>query len=234
MLTLIQVTDLHIDNNDPELELLNPKDNFKQFLNHAKNIPCDRIVVTGDVAEDADNFQTIKVKLQGLCGDITFVAGNHDHRDGYKMFNQKNPYFMEYLEEFIVLYLDSGKGIIDDEQLQWMKELLAINQKDILIFLHHPIIDCGNTIMDRMYPLRNRSDVYHLLQNTNKRIFAFSGHYHWEQEVQSGNITQYVTPSLLYQLDKNADILRMGSVDFGFRVINITNDKVETYVEMLI
>jgi 3',5'-cyclic AMP phosphodiesterase CpdA len=140
---------------------------------------------------------------------------------------------MEYLEDFLVLYLDSSKGIIEQEQLKWLNDSLIKNQKDILTFIHHPIVDCGNTVMDRMYPLRNRSDVYNMLRDSGKKVYIFSGHYHWEQEVLAGNIKQYVTPSLLYQLDKNADILRIGSKNFGFRVINISMNKVETYVETL-
>lgn len=232
MQTIIQITDIHFDNNDPELKLLNPEDNFNEFLKYAKEILCDRIVITGDVAEDEENFKLILNKLQGICANIKYVIGNHDPMNGFEIFNQKRQYFMDYVEGFLVLYLDSGKGIIDDDQLQWLNNLLINNQKDILVFIHHPILDCGNTVMDKMYPLMNRSEVYNILQNTGKKIYIFCGHYHWEQKVQSGNITQYVTPSLLYQLDKNADILRIGSTNFGCRVINISRDKVESYVEI--
>lgn len=233
MHTIIQITDLHFDNNDPELKLLNPEGNFDKFLKYASKIPCDRIIVTGDAAEAEENLQTIISKLQGLCGNVKFVPGNHDTKDGFKLLNQKTPYFMEYLEEFLVLFLDSSKGIIDSEQLQWLNDLMINSQKDILIFIHHPIVDCGNTVMDRMFPLINRGEVDNILQNTRKNIYIFCGHYHWSQEVQSGNMKQYVTPSLLYQLDKNADFLRIGSTNFGFRVINISKDKVASYVEIL-
>lgn len=233
MHTIIQITDLHFDNNDPELRLLDPEDNFNVFLTYVNKIQCDKVIVTGDVAEAEENIQTIANKLQGLCGNLIYVAGNHDPKDGFKMFNQKKPYFIEYMEEFLVIFLDSGKGIIGHEQLQWLNDLLKDNKKDILIFMHHPVLDCGNTVMDRMFPLINRSEVYSLLQNVRNKVYIFSGHYHWEQEVQSGNIKQYVTPSLLYQLDKNADFLRVGSTDFGFRVINISMNELESHVEIL-
>lgn len=232
MRTIIQITDLHLDNNDPELKSLNPEDNFQEFITYADKIPCEEIILTGDVAEIEENFYSIIEKLQGQYGSVKYVAGNHDPQNEM-LFNKKIPYFMEYMEEFLVLYLDSSKGIIDQEQLHWLNDLLMNNQKDILVFIHHPIVDCGNTVMDRKYPLKNRSEVYRMLENTGRKVNIFCGHYHWEQEVQSGNMKQYVTPSLLYQLDMNADILRIGSMNFGFRVINISMDKVETYVETL-
>ena len=233
MFTMIQITDLHMDNDDPELKHLKPEDNFKAFLKAASRIQCDRIIITGDVAEEEDNFKKVIGQLQELSTEIKYVAGNHDPMYAYKPFNLKGPYFMEYLEELLILYLDTGKGIIDEEQLQWLMELIAVNEKDILIFMHHPILDCGNTIMDRMYPLKNRNDVINILNKTNKKTYIFCGHYHWEQKMHVGNITQYITPSLLYQLDQHADILRIGSIDFGYRVIRISKDDVETYVEVL-
>ena len=233
MHTIIQITDLHFDNDDPELKLLNSEDNFNEFLNYANKIPYDKIIVTGDVTEVDDNFQTIINKLKSLCGNIRYAAGNHDPKDGFIIFNQKRPYYMEYLEEFLVLFLDSSKGIIDDEQLKWMNELIKNNKNDLILFIHHPILDCGDTVMDRMYPLQNRSEIHCILQDTGKKIYIFCGHYHWNQEVESGNIKQYVTPSMLYQLDKNADFLSVGSINFGFRVIKISMDKVESYVEIL-
>lgn len=233
MHTIIQITDLHFDNSDPELKLLNPKDNLNEFLQYATKIACDKIIITGDIAEAGENLKTIINNLQGLCENVKYVAGNHDPKDGFILLNQKRPYFMEYLEEFMVLYLDSSKGIIDDEQLIWLQDMIINNIKDVLIFMHHPILDCGDTVMDRMFPLMNRSEVYSILQNTSNKTYIFSGHYHWEQEVQSGNIKQFVTPSLLYQLDKNADFLRVGSMNYGFRVIKISMDKVETYVKIL-
>ncbi len=233
MQTIIQITDLHIDNNDPELALLSPEDNFSKFLLYARNIPFDKLVVTGDVADANESFEIVMNKLQELCGTIRFVSGNHDPKEAFHLSGLKKPYFVEHLEEFLVLYLDSGMGKIDNEQLLWMEEQLLHNEKDILIFLHHPIIDCGNTVMDRMFPLLNRDEVCRILDKTKNKISIFSGHYHWEQEIHAGNRKQYVTPSLLYQLDQNSDSLKIGSTNFGFRVINITKDCIETYVEYI-
>ncbi len=51
-------------------------------------------------------------------------------------------------------------------------------RKKLLFFTHHPIINCGDTIMDIKYPLENRDIILEKLINTEKEINIFSGHYH--------------------------------------------------------
>lgn len=233
MQTIIQITDLHYDNKDPELVLLRPEDNFNRFISTVRNTPCDHIVLTGDVADTDGPFDMVINRIQELPVSIQFVSGNHDPEDAYRNLSQKKRYYVDYREDFMVLYLDSSKGMIDSEQLRWMEDLLINNSKDILIFVHHPILDCGNTVMDRMFPLLNRNEVKHILHRANNKVSIFCGHYHWDQEVRDGNITQYITPSLLYQLDRKADTLKIGSTNYGYRVIHLSKDSVETFVEYL-
>ena len=51
-----------------------------------------------------------------------------------------------------------------------------------------------------------------------------SGHYHAEHLVQDGQITQYVTPSALLQIEKLHDKIEIASCNFGYRIITVEEE----------
>lgn len=61
-----------------------------------------------------------------------------------------------------------------------------------MIFVHHPILDCGNSTMDRKSPLKNRDQVRQILENFAGEVTVFCGHYHNLHTQKAGNITQHL------------------------------------------
>lgn len=103
------------------------------------------------------------------------------------------------------IFLDSSANEISTSQLVWLKNELNTTKK-IIVFVHHAVL-AVNSIVDRLYPLKNREQVKDILINSQKKIRIFCGHYHMEDERTEKRITQFITPASSYQIVKNAETL---------------------------
>ncbi len=225
---LAQLTDLHIDNSVPELSHINARANARAVLDSLQKQGIRQLALTGDHAETLE-----QVEARGF--QYRVILGNHDVLEPYLERNllQPQPYFFEEMEGFRIFFLDSGNYWVDPVQLAWLKEQVASTSLEILVFIHHPVLDCGGTMMDRRYPLQNRDQVYEILAASNRDISLFCGHYHLEAVIQQGKITQYVTPSTLYQLKKYSERPETENETIGYRVISLEHGKFETWVTYL-
>jgi 3',5'-cyclic-AMP phosphodiesterase len=105
---------------------------------------------------------------------------------------------------------------------------LAAPTEDVVIFVHHPIFDCGGTAMDRLHFLENREEIQSILALAKCKITIFCGHYHIEHEQKAGNVNQYVTPSTLMQLKPFSKELETESEIPGYRLVELTSGAVQT------
>jgi 3',5'-cyclic-AMP phosphodiesterase len=82
---------------------------------------------------------------------------------------------------------------------QWLRTELN-TEKLVLLFLHHPVI-AVDTPLDRLgAALHDREQVKACLQECNKNVALFCGHYHMQDAVAEGVIRQLVTPAPSYQI----------------------------------
>ncbi len=95
------------------------------------------------------------------------------------------------------------------------------------MFLHHPILRI-ETPVDKAYPLKNREELKSILLNFKNNVTVFCGHYHMNDEQNFKNIKQYTTQSMSFQLIKNATEIEVDNLNFGYRIIEISNDGIET------
>jgi Icc protein len=114
-----------------------------------------------------------------------------------------------------------------------LNETISRTNLDIIVFIHHPILDCGNSVMDIKYPLLGRTNIIRMLVESGKRVHIFCGHYHTDFTTVFKNIIQYVTPSTLYQLKMHSEKLEIESERIGYRIININGTVIETEVKYL-
>jgi 3',5'-cyclic-AMP phosphodiesterase len=235
MTIFAQITDLHIDSTDPDLKHIDSRANALAVLDVIQKQNIERIIITGDIAESANgmNWFMDQVNKRGFKFDM--VLGNHDARPNME---ENDPggsktYYAVNSESFCFLFLDSGKNWIDQDQLIWINEQLSWAKQDVLIFVHHPVLNCGDSLMDKKFPLNNREEVFKILIKTNQKIAIFCGHYHREELVEYGNIIQYVTPSTLYQIKKYAVGIEVESEAIGYRILSIDNGSYQTKVKYL-
>ena len=139
------------------------------------------LVLTGDLGVQASQSWMLDAVALYQMNPLV-VMGNHDKWQDF----QTLTFLISALEgQRPVLFRCSQRCslhlsgfqpcLIDQEQL-------AIPTEDVVVFIHHPILDCGQTTMDRLYPLENRETLQRILFLAGCNVTVFCGHYHTEQE----------------------------------------------------
>ena len=236
---IAQVTDLHLDDFMTNSSGVNGRGNFTTILDAIEEQGIRDLVVTGDLGiPNSLSWLFDTIEERGIKS--LYVLGNHDklediqHRPEISNFIKPDGlYYKAAVGDVSCLFLDSSHAAISDAQLGWLDDQLENDAPNLVIFTHYPVLDCGNTAMDRLYPLKNRDRVTELLNNANKRIYVFCGHYHTTHQQQQGEIYQYVTPSAVLQLKQYSDEIEAESKSFGYRLIDLSPENIQTEVVLL-
>ena len=229
MRIIAQLSDIHLGETIVELQV-DPKANLVRVLEDVKARGIKEIIITGDICS-GDIAGWLRELLTEYELEYSLIPGNHDDPAVIKdVFGIEHNYYSYSGDNHRYFFLDSGQGLIDQAQLCWLRdELSKVEENDVVIFIHHPILDCDNSIMDRLYPLLNRSEVELLINGAGQKIAVFCGHYHRNDVREKGNIKQYVAPSTFYQLKQHGDELEIDKAPIGYRIIKIDRE-IETEV----
>jgi len=232
MTIFMQITDLHIDNSYDELKHINAKRKVIEILDTIIIEPFSKLIITGDISESDNGIVWLLKQLDGRKIKYEFVMGNHDNCDFYETNIPGNisTFKIDEVGKYSIISLDSSKCEIDQNQFNWLETNISYIKNEVVIFIHHPLLDCNNSLMDKKYPLLNRDKIVKLLCNHSEKIHVFCGHYHTEAIIVYKNIIQYVTPSTFYQLKTESECLEIENERSGYRIINLENDMLYTEV----
>lgn len=219
-----QITDMHLGHRLAQPYGVDIRKNLITVLEDIQRRGIKDLVCTGDIAEDEEApwfFQTIKE--YGF--QMHLVLGNHDTLSVMELHKEHlhaNQYYYKIpSEEAVLLFCDTKEAYLGEEQLCWLIQEIESSMLPVLIFIHHPVLDCDNSYMDQKYALKNREEVKSALKATNTAIHLFCGHYHTADERSDGTIHQYITPSVFYQFKKYAEKLEKEDEPFGYRIIRV-------------
>lgn len=224
------ITDIHLDDQFPKDVGVDAKNNWKKILNdiHSRNI--NAIIYGGDIGQASAHpyfFDSLKEFK------LSIILGNHDHFQEVESyfkpnltFDKDELYYSSEADGFKFIFLDSSSHEISSLQLEWLKDQL-VTEKRVLLFVHHPVLPV-KTVVDTMYPLKNREDVKKILLQSNKKITVVCGHYHMVDDCQEENIHQLLTCAASCQIDKNAQTLELHNDFFGYRLLLLSDSKLET------
>lgn len=224
------VTDIHLDEAFPIENGVDARKNWLRILEDISYRGIVEVIFGGDIGEAKANpwfFESLKPF------NLKITLGNHDtfseaikHYDN-KYLEEKKELYYSYENEFLkYIYLDSSAGEISPMQLNWLHAELLTTKK-ILIFIHHPVLEV-NVVVDKLYPLKNREEVKSVLKNVKNDIIVFCGHYHTTDDKKERNIQQLVTLAASYQIKKGTDTVNVENNTFGYRILNIEEDRVQT------
>jgi Icc protein len=228
------ITDTHLDEDQPKKYGADARQNFQRIIDDVRGRDVDEIVFGGDIGE-LEAYPWFFETLSDTALRCYLTPGNHDTAENIRKF-YSNDYLRsgaEFCYSFespdnLCIFLDSSVGNVSDTQLSWLGEQL-LTEKVIVLFLHHPILHV-DTVVDRKYPLENRSAIRDLLLATGKQCYVFCGHYHTEDRAVNGNITQFVTPAVSYQIEKSTKETEANTTWFAYRLIYFEQGAVSTEI----
>lgn len=224
------ITDIHLHEQFPIDQKVNPVKNFETILADMERRKIDEVIFGGDIGEVTAHAYFFE-KLQRFS--VNFILGNHDQFEYVreyvkKVTSHKEHYYKIEDENRQFIFLDSSMDELSKTQIQWLQNELKEN-KELVLFVHHPVLKI-DTPVDKIYPLKNREDLAAVLLSFENSVTVFCGHYHMNDEQVFENIKQYTTQSMSFQLDKSANDIVIDNSRFGYRIIEIENNKIKTEV----
>lgn len=225
------VTDMHLQDQYPVENHVDAQKNWEVVLSDLKKEQISDVIIGGDLG-GAIALPEIFKALSDFS--VKIILGNHDDYTQVKKFFWRGDdgnalYYADADVSHHFIFMDSSSEKISGRQLDWLQTQLQTD-KDIILLIHHPVL-AVDTPMDKLYPLENRQEVLSLLQSSRKKVFAFTGHYHMEDEQDGGGVHQFITPAVSYQVVKNASEFKVDNTFFGYRIIELEDGKVTTRVK---
>lgn len=224
------ITDLHAEEDFPRNFGVDEKARWYHILDDLKHRGITDIIFGGDIGSPVSNAWFFD-SLKDFFLDITL--GNHD------IFEEVTQYFgsdlvcipgaLCYSKEdqfFRYIFLDSSKGVISKEQLNWLDNELQFPKRK-LVFIHHPVIGI-DVEADRAYTLLERDQVLDILTKSDQPITLFCGHYHMDDFTSFQNVEQYITPASSVQVEKHPSELIFNGDSYAYRIITLDDDSVST------
>ncbi len=192
-------------------------------------------------ADYAPSYARLKEILAGLPCRAHYLMGNHDNLEALNRALRPEAsadarcfYAFEDAGMHFVA-LDSHEpghadGVLDMAQLAWLeRDLSAHRDAPTIVFVHHHPWPLGHAWMDTM-TLRNGPDLMSLLARHAQVRWLIGGHVHSEQMIQRGGLTFLTTPSTCIQLSKLGGPTHFDPGPPGFRVVDIEDGRLSTYV----
>lgn len=230
MKQIAYITDAHIDESFPKTLGVDARANWSKILADIRGRQIDELVFGGDMGEPETN-QWFFQSMGDFKLDVTL--GNHDEYQtvmkyfNHHSYNGEKELFYAYDDEgFRRIYLDSSAEKISDSQYKWFSEQLK-TELPILLFIHHAIFPVEAAI-DRKHYLSGRETIQQLVINSGKKVHIFCGHYHLVHEQKIGEIRQYISPAVSYQVCKDEDPIQVTADFFGYRIIKMIDQEIET------
>lgn len=243
-MTIIQITDLHINIPNSNSFGVDCQNSFQKTLNASvKRYQPDLVVISGDLCQK-DPETNVYYYVQGLLNECNVpfhvISGNHDDPGTMTniFYNREEEsdelYYTENLMDQKFIFLDTTRGSMSEMQYEWFTEEIKTQGEGVYVFMHHPPSFGSAIHMDENYSFKEKEKFTALIKNfSDKKFFIFTGHYHNERTIIEDNMTMFITPSTYVQIN---DVKREMSVDHSkpaYRVIKIDNKKLVTFVNYL-
>jgi 3',5'-cyclic-AMP phosphodiesterase len=239
---IAQLNDLHIADTDEDVYGSPVRKQFSAVINVLKQQPLDAVILLGDLAANAGEYNAyvwIKEQLKEFICPIYIGMGNHDRLDSLnqvfdlypKTSHHEHYFFKIKINGHPCLFLDTSSYFLPQEQLEWLQQQHEEIQEEILLFMHHPPLYCGCAFMDGKYPLKNISETWSVIKILDRIKHIFCGHYHIEKTVFKDGKTVFLTPSTMVQFDPLPLNITVSHRNPGWRIIEWDGETLRTSVE---
>lgn len=231
---LAHATDLHLDDFLSAHYGVDARRSAVRVLDDIVARGIRAVALTGDIGEPGSlGWLVGELERRGL--DYRFALGNHDAAADFAALPRMagtaradGLYYEAVLAGAPCLFLDSSSGSLGPAQAEWLGVRLAAAPSPALVFCHHPVLDCGGTAMDRLYPLKDRDAVREVLLGCGAEVRLFCGHYHTAHEQRLGNIVQCVTRSSALQIKRGGNAVDRAPDGFGYRIVAVDGTEISS------
>ncbi len=208
MLTVAQISDLHIIGASEYLQGIDVRANFLHALYSDSVERADFIMLSGDLADcgEEEAYRFIFKEMEKRKKPWSFIPGNHDT---LKSFFNAGLNVEKSVQNFLDVSLEFRQNlnlesaIQQNETFDYLLKLgnlnfacldttngnISENQKNWLkqinekseefyLFTHYPPCLCGHAFMDSKFSLKNIEQTQLFLKSIDHLHFIFSGHYH--------------------------------------------------------
>lgn len=232
---------------------------LEKVLQHLEQLDLDFVLLPGDLTQDGEpeNHAWLRDRLQTLPFPVYVVPGNHDvptllpndrsigfkeFPHYYRQFGYDNPdrlyYTCQVLPGVQLIGLNSNQfdetgkqlGRLDDEQLIWLKQVLAeVDDQLVLVMVHHNVLEHlpnqSRHPLGRRYMLDNAPQLLEMLQEAGVNLI-FTGHLHVQDVAYHNGIYEITTGSLV-SYPHPYRILQFRTDDRGQQSLQIESHRVE-------
>ncbi len=243
-LKIIQVSDLHIGFENESPYGVDVRKNFQKIIHALSNDIFDLLVITGDICFRGGNtktYQWIKKHVDQLNKPYLIIPGNHDNPKliskifGYNEATYNDEiYLLKQFKGHKIIFLDTGKGVMSNEQLKWLKGQINQFHSQIIIFMHYPPALANVPHMDHNWAFQNIKEIQEIFFSIKNDITVFCGHYHVEKSLKIKNLNIYITPSTFFNLKQDAEDFQVENTLVGYRKIEISENSIFSTVKYLI
>jgi Icc protein len=240
--TLIQITDSHIfDEPDGELGGVVTRQSLEKVLQKiaADHEDADLLVLTGDNTHESTEkaYEDLKAMLETLPVPYVFLPGNHDYSEPMQSLASDRDGAAKWmtLGGWNILLLDSHvdgevNGVFAKEELDFVRDMLAVSDDPVLVFVHHHLLPVGCAWLDTQV-IANADDFLSIVEEAGNVKAVINGHVHQEWSGEERGVALYSTPSTCMQFKPDSDDYAEDDIAPGFRWIKLFSDgELETAV----
>lgn len=238
----VHFTDTHLQAPESKAYLnLDTTQKFREAVAtvRALGVQPDFFIISGDlchegvVADYRHAKSLIEAELQPFGVPVLVALGNHDHRQPFREGFLNEPeadapyYYAQMIGDVRVIVLDSKvgqhnvEGMIDAEQIEWLKALLQQPAPGgSIIVLHHP--PTPNTLpMLKDHGLRNAEALADVLEGHSVHGI-FAGHIHFNSIGSFHGITTAAGTGVAFELAPAGEGMHFYD-SWGFNLVQIAD-----------
>ena len=234
--TVLHLSDLHATESGLLYDAVDGLGRLERIGDYAgaAGITPEAVLVTGDLIERgnpgayaavASGCRRLEDRLQV---PVLTVLGNHDDPDAARVLpgHASTHFGAHRVDGFRVIRLDSHRGRLDDQQLDWLaSELAAPAERGTIVALHHPPVASPLPALRRQ-GLANADALLAILAPSDARAIL-AGHFHHTLAASVRGIPVFVGPSLAYHQVMNVGPDAVAGHDSPqFSLVQFTDDGV--------
>ena len=237
---VVQLTDLHIDEEGYNPFEIDVRANFLKLLDEALATKPQHLVLTGDLSNrdgGVEIYEWLFDHLQQQPIPYDIIPGNHDHSVSLaetfqrtQLLTENELFFAKKIGKQSCIFLDSAVGKHSFKQLKWLERQLRQAGSPVIIFMHHPPTLAGVPFMDNKHALQDIEAIQKVLCEHPHSVTVFCGHYHVEKTIQFKNVVVHITPSAFFQIDQRSEDFKVDHHRIALRVIDLVNDSIHSSV----